>query len=50
VPVVGDYDRDGRADYGCYDAARGAWYLMRSTAGFTSFAFGYAGTTPLGTP
>ncbi len=55
VPVAGDYDGDGTDDFGCYDAAgipgivpSGSWYLMKSSEGFTSTAFGYQGTVPLG--
>ncbi len=55
VPVVGDYDGDGIDDFGCYDAAGvpgavapGAWYFMKSTEGFSTETFGYAGTVPLG--
>jgi len=55
VPVVGDFDGDGIADYGCYDAAGitgvvkpGQWYFMKSTAGFdNTVSFGYPGTVPV---
>ncbi len=53
VPVTGDFDGDGTADYGCYDAAgnlgqpAGSWYLMQSSAGFETRTFGYAGTVPV---
>ena len=58
VPVVGDFDGDGSADFGCYDAAGlnaggiwlaqpGSWYIMQSTAGFRTEEFGYHGTTPV---
>ena len=55
VPVVGDYDGDGRDDYGCYDAAGipnvanpGSWYILQSSAGFKTFRFGFDKTIPLG--
>ena len=54
VPVVGDYDGDGTDDVGCYDAvgkygqSPGSWYFMKSTDGFSTTAFGYDGTVPLG--
>jgi len=54
VPVVGDYDGDGVDDYGCYDAPGnygqppGSWYFMKSSEGFSTTAFGYEGTVPVG--
>jgi len=52
--VVGDFDGDGIADYGCYDAAGipgaaspGSWYFMMSQAGFQTKTFGYAGSVPV---
>jgi len=54
VPVAGDFDGDGIADYGCYDAsgipgvvAPGAWYFMTSSNGFLAASFGYHGTVPV---
>ena len=58
VPIVGDFDGDGKADFGCYDAAGlfangqwiadpGSWYIMQSTAGFRTETFGYKGTIPI---
>ncbi len=55
VPFVGDFDGDGKADFGCYDAAgnygapAGSWYFMQSIDGFRTETFGYAGTVPFGT-
>jgi len=54
VPVTGDFDGDGKCDYGCYDAVGipshappGSWYLMQSTKGFRTATFGYRGTVPV---
>jgi hypothetical protein len=54
VPVIGDFDGDGRDDYGCYDAIgnygqpQGSWYFMMSTDGFHTRTFGFGGTVPIG--
>jgi hypothetical protein len=48
IPVVGDFDGDGRSDFGCYYPAGGNWYVMQSTEGFWVAQFGYQGTIPLG--
>ncbi len=51
--AANDFDGDGRSDIGCYDAAgnlgqpAGSWYLMRTSDGFTTATFGYAGTVPI---
>ena len=53
VPVVGDFDGDGKDDYGCYDARGmygqppGSWYFLLSNTGFARETFGYAGTIPI---
>jgi hypothetical protein len=38
----GDYDGDGRADLGVFRPGERAWYLLRSTQGFTGLVFGLA--------
>lgn len=49
VPVVGDFDGDGKDDYGCYDdigrlgMSPGSWFLMQSLEGFVVKQLGYAG-------
>jgi len=56
LPVVGDFDGDGLADYGCYDPTGtpspgsvipGTWYFMLSTAGFKTASIGFPGRTPV---
>jgi len=55
LPVIGDFDGDGIADYGCYDAAGipgvvapGSWYFMKSRDGFATGDLGHEGTVPVG--
>jgi len=40
IPVVADYDGDGKADIAVWRPATRIWYLLRTTAGFTSVEFG----------
>lgn len=40
VPVVGDYDGDGRSDIAVFRPSTKMWYILGSTAGFSSTAFG----------
>jgi formylglycine-generating enzyme required for sulfatase activity len=42
--ATGDFDGDGTADIGCYDASGGNWYMMQTRDGFRTATFGYAGT------
>ena len=45
LPVVGDYDGDGKADASIFRPSTKVWYLLRSTAGFTQTTWGN-GTNP----
>lgn len=47
TPVVADYDGDGKADTGIFRQSDQTWYLLRSTAGFSSTVFGNTGDIPL---
>jgi uncharacterized delta-60 repeat protein len=38
-----DFDGDGRSDISVFRPSSGAWYLLRSTAGYTGVSFGAAG-------
>jgi len=43
--VAADYDGDGKSDVAVFRS--GTWYLNRTTAGFTGFAFGMATDKPV---
>jgi len=53
VPVLADYDGDSHADVGVYRPSTGAWWIMKSSAGFTgsastpTFAWGLAEDVPV---
>lgn len=48
VPVVGDYDNDGRDDIAVYRPAGGTWYVIASTGGIIQVGgWGIAGDIPV---
>ncbi len=44
---VADFDGDGRTDVSVFRPSNGAWYLLRSTQGFTAVGFGANGDNPV---
>ena len=41
VPVPGDYDADGKADFAVYRATTGEWFIYRSSdGGLTHYNWG----------
>jgi hypothetical protein len=42
-PEIADFDGDGRTDLSVYRSSNNAWYLQRSTAGFTTVFWGTSG-------
>lgn len=50
-PVPGDYDGDGRTDFGVWRSADGINYIVKNSGGFLGVQWGGAGDIPiLGSP
>ena len=48
VPVPADYDGDGKTDVAVYRRSTGAWYILKSSTGFSvSFQWGASGDLPV---
>ena len=50
VPVLGDYDGDGKSDIAVYRPTTGGWWILKSSTDFTTYgtyAWGLAGDRPL---
>jgi len=48
IPALGDYDGDGKTDYGVYRNSEGNWYvLLSSNSSWFVFRFGLPGDIPI---
>jgi len=50
VPVAGDFDGDGKTDLAVFRPTSGAWFILKSSTGFTtsaSYQWGLAGDIPI---
>jgi hypothetical protein len=51
VPVVGDYDGDGRVDLGIYRPGSGEWWILSSVGGYRRvlpvLVWGQSGDVPV---
>jgi hypothetical protein len=47
VPVPGDYNGDGKTDFGIYRPTTGGWYVAFSGGGSTSASWGASGDVPV---
>ncbi len=47
IPTIADYDGDGKADIGIFRPSTNDWFLLQSTAGFSTVNFGQTGDQPI---
>lgn len=47
IPLTGDFDGDGHADFVVYRPSEGVWYLQQTRDGFRAVKFGLANDHPV---
>ena len=38
MPLIGDFDGDGKTDIAVFRPSTGAWYILKSSTGFTTYS------------